>query len=44
MSIKALHREIMLSADYRLSTTDDPQALREGRRQSAVLAREPCGA
>ena len=41
MSIKALHREIMLSAVYQLSADNDAGSVRQGRRQPALLARQP---
>ena len=48
MSIKKLHREIMLSAVYQLSDEGIAGELREGSRESALLARQPashgCGA
>ena len=44
LSIKALHREIMLSAVYQLSADDAGRGIREGLRQPALLAREPAAA
>ena len=41
MSIKKLHREIMLSAVYQLSAESSPAEHGKRSRQSAVLAREP---
>ena len=39
-SIKALHREIMRSAVYRLSADHDAARVRQGRRQPPLLARD----
>jgi len=43
-SLKALHREIMLSATYQLSSDDDEHNLNIDARQPLPLARQPSAA